>query len=142
MVLHKTNQGNIQFNADTRVMDVAFEGFMSAKEFRDFMTTGLNLLTKKLQEGNVLWLADTRNHKVVKKEETDWVAQFWTPEAKKAGLTHIAFIVPKDVFAEMSVTNYQKQAQNVGGILIKNFDDPKKAVSWYLESVQNPALKS
>ena len=131
MKLFETQGGYIAYDPEKRIMTAKFTGFMNGPHFREFMQTGLKELKAKLSEGNVLWLADTRDHQVAKREETDWVAQVWTPEAMEAGLTHIAFVLPKNVFAEISVSNYQEKAKAIPGLAIKNFDDLSKAEDWY-----------
>ena len=132
MTIFQTRGGTITYDASKRIMVAEFTGFMNSKRFREFMQAGLAALKEKLHSGNVMWLADTRNHKVIRREDTDWVAQSWTPEAVKAGLTHIAFVLPKDAFAEMSVNNYQQKVQVVGNLTIQNFDAVENAEKWYL----------
>ena len=133
MAIYQIQSSTISYDAEKRIMTAKFVGFMNSNQFREFMQAGLSALKQKLATGNVMWLADTQEHKIAKREDTDWVAQSWTPEAVKAGLTHIAFVLPKDVFAELSVGNYQEKVQTVGKLTIKNFGTVKDAEEWYLK---------
>lgn len=134
MILHQTKGGEISYDEANQIVTARFFGFMNSEGFRTFMLKGLEILQQKLaQHENVMWLADTREHKVVQKKDTDWVAEEWTPKAQKSGLTHIAFILPSDVFAQMSIENYQ--AVTVKSVKIKNFGDVESARQWYRSEV-------
>ena len=134
MVLHQAKGGEISYDEANQIVVARFFGFMNSENFRVFMLKGLEILQQKLaRHGNVMWLADTREHKVVQKKDTDWVAAEWTPKATKSGLTHIAFILPSDVFAQMSVENYQ--AVTVKTVKIKNFGDANSARQWYRSEI-------
>lgn len=136
MVLHKTNAGSITFDADTPAVIATFTNFMNSEQFQTFMKTGLIHLENKLKSNeNVLWLADTSGHKIQPRSDTEWVATIWTPKAVRAGLTHIAFVMPKDVFAQLSIENYAKDATHQKGVTIKMFDDIEKAKHWYKKSI-------
>jgi hypothetical protein len=139
MVLHQTKGGEISYDEANQIVTARFFGFMNSESFRTFMLKGLEILQQKLaQHDNVMWLADTREHKVVQKKDTDWVAEEWTPKAQRSGLTHIAFILPSDVFAQMSIENYQ--AVTVKSVKIKNFGNVESARQWYRSEVATDSI--
>ena len=140
MVLYETNAGNLIFDAGTPAVIATFTNFMSSKQFQAFMKTGLTHLESKLKSHkNVLWLADTSAHKIQHQSDTEWVATTWTPQAVKAGLTHIAFVIPENFFAHLSVQNYTESASSQKGVTIKMFGNIEKAKQWYMKSVGKKA---
>ena len=140
MIIHQTTAGSLSFDESTPAIIATFTGFMKSEQFQEFMKVGLTHLEKYLKRHkNVLWLADTTSHKVQPKADTEWVATTWTPQAVRAGLTHIAFVIPKDAFAQLSVQNYTEKASNdqQKEVTIQMFPDVESAKNWYSKSVRD-----
>jgi hypothetical protein len=54
----------------------------------------------------------------------------WFPEAKKAGLTHFAFVVPEDQHAKISMDLANKNVYAKFGIEVKYFTTDIQARNW------------
>lgn len=138
MKIFETRNGKIIFDPATPAVVATFTDFMKSDEFREFLLVGLkHLLENTKKYGNVLWLADTSSHKIQPKSDTDWVVNEWNPRAQKGGVTHVAFVLPKDVFGQHSVTNYQQGAKKQGAINVGMFDSVESAKAWYQEDVKS-----
>ena len=135
MELLKKKNCVLEYDATTPCMIARFNGFMTSEEFRTLLNDGLKQSLARIKPGQeFLWLADTRNHSVQGKADTDWVGTDWTPRALKGGLRFVAFVLPKNAFGEMSVQNYINQAKkvNLNEMNIGMFDSEVKAKEWFM----------
>lgn len=57
----------------------------------------------------------------------DWMATYFMPKLMKAGFNCSAVVLPKDVFAQISVENWE---QKVSGFTTRNFGDYYTALNW------------
>lgn len=138
MIIYQNKSGVIEYDSITPCVTVRFEGFMNSEEFRDFLNKGLDFLVSEMgkRKREILWLADTRKHEVQPARDTQWVSDVWNPKAFKAGLRHVAFVLPEKVFGQLAVNNYAKEndQKDESKMAIKMFGDPEKAKNWYKES--------
>jgi hypothetical protein len=61
---------------------------------------------------------------------SEYINNIWFPTVKKLGVTHIAFILPGTATGKMSTKNAHKNAENIAGMLVNNFDDEIEARKW------------
>ena len=107
-----------------------WRGFASSERFREGINKTVELFKdKKLNK----ILSNTKDFGMVRKEDTDWVGTNAMPLLAQNGLKQIAFVVPKNVFSQMSVENFKKESQ--GPVEIRYFDDVDKAKNWMAELV-------
>jgi hypothetical protein len=66
------------------------------------------------------------------KQDTDWILETWNPQARKAGLTHIAFIMPEHTFTKASISKYKAGADKKGDVSIGVFTTIGLDYSWYM----------
>lgn len=57
-----------------------------------------------------------------------WYQSNWNPRAAAEGLTHIAFVMSKDLFSQISVQGYSKISRAVFDVAV--FDSEKEARDW------------
>src|SRR5688572_8968572 len=109
MTLYDEKFGSLEYDSTVPCITATFKGFMSSEQFRDFLNKGLEkLIEKKKLHKQILWLADTRKHVVQPDKDTQWVADDWNPRAIKAGIEHVAFVLPENVFGKISVKKYSE----------------------------------
>ena len=102
-----------------------WKGFASSEKFREAIHKSVEQFNdKKLNK----ILSNTKDFGMVKKEDTDWLNNNAMPLLIKNGLKYAAFVVPSNVFSQMSVENFKKDAS--GPIEIRYFDDADKAKQW------------
>jgi hypothetical protein len=133
MKLLEEKFGSLEYDATVPAIIARFDGFMSSEQFRDFLNKGLDFLIQKKQNGeHILWLADTSKHVVQPDKDTKWVADDWNPRAIKAGIFHVAFVLPENVFGGMSVKKYVENTDKKGdNMIVQMFGNIDSAKSWF-----------
>jgi hypothetical protein len=133
MKLLEEKFGSLEYDATVPAIIARFDGFMSSEQFRDFLNKGLDFLIQKKRNGEpILWLADTSKHVVQPDKDTKWVADDWNPRAIKAGIFHVAFVLPENVFGGMSVKKYVENTDKKGdSMVVQMFGNIDSAKSWF-----------
>jgi hypothetical protein len=142
MKLYEEKFGTLEYDASVPCITATFNGFMNSDQFRAFLNKGLDLLIeKKKNHGAILWLADTSKHVVQPDSDTKWVADEWNPRALKAGIRHVAFVLPESVFGGMSVKKYADNSEKKGdGMIVQMFGSISSAKDWFKKlQVKTPA---
>ena len=105
-----------------------WKGFAKSEDFRAAINESLEVFKKG---GLNKIISNTKEAGLVKKEDTDWVAQVVTPQMVQHGLRYMAFVVPTNVFTQFSVDNFKEGASGV--VKIKYFDNAESAYQWLSE---------
>ncbi|MEM9981124.1 MAG: chorismate lyase [Bacteroidota bacterium] len=130
----QVKNGILEYDEETSCVIAHFLGYMTSKEFRSFLNEGLKLCIKHKQKGKpIYWLADTRNHSIQSKEDTDWVAHNWNIRALSIGIKHVAFVLPENLFGELSIKNYVKESDRIAEdhMVSATFETIDKAKTWF-----------
>ena len=102
-----------------------WKGFANSDDFRAAINESLEIFKK----GNFdKIISNTKDAALVKKEDTNWVAQIVTPEMVQHGLRYMAFVVPTNVFTQLSVDNFKEEAGRT--ISIRYFNHMDAAREW------------
>lgn len=133
MILLKEKYGSLEYDSTVPCITATFNGFMSSEQFRNFLNKGLDfLIEKKRFHDRILWLADTTKHVVQPDKDTKWVADEWNPRALKAGIYHVAFVLPENVFGGISVKKYAETSEKKGdSMVVQMFGDINSAKTWF-----------
>jgi hypothetical protein len=133
MKLFEEKYGVLEYDSTVPCITASFIGFMSSEQFRSFLNKGLDyLIEKKKEHDKILWLADTRKHVVQPDKDTKWVADEWNPRALKAGIYHVAFVLPENVFGGASVKKYaENNEQKKDKMVVQMFGDIDSAKNWF-----------
>jgi hypothetical protein len=102
-----------------------WKGFASSESFRQGIEKSIALFKDKSLDKI---LSNTRDFGMVKKEDTEWVNSYSMPLLLQNGLRYIAFVVPANVFSQISVENFKKGSKD--SVEIRYFDDVEKAKEW------------
>ena len=133
MKLFEEKYGTLEYDPLVPCITATFNGFMNSEQFRHFLNLGLeHLIEKRKNHKQILWLADTSKHVVQPDKDTKWVADEWNPRALKAGIHHVAFVLPENVFGNMSVKKYADNSQKNGdSMVVQMFGDIRSAKNWF-----------
>lgn len=133
MKLFQEKFGTLEYDATVPCITASFNGFMSSEQFRTFLNKGLDALVEKKKIHNkILWLADTSKHVVQPDSDTKWVADDWNVRALKAGIRHVAFVLPENVFGNASVKRYaENNDKNSDKMVVQMFGDVRSAKDWF-----------
>ncbi len=105
-----------------------WKGFATSEKFREGIQKSIDLFKdKKLDK----ILSNTKDFGMVKKEDTEWVNSYSMPLLIKNGLRYMAFVVPSNVFSQMSVENFKKEM--AGPVELRFYEDVAKAKEWMAE---------
>ena len=126
--------GMLEYDPSVPAIVASFNGFMNSDQFKSFLNKGLDhLVDKKKVHGRILWLADTRKHVVQPEKDTTWVAEDWNPRALKAGIRHVAFVLPENAFGGAAVKNYANKNEKVeeNKMTVEMFHHVDAAKDWF-----------
>ena len=135
MIVLNEKYGTLEYDKSVPCVTATFKGFMSSEQFRNFLNKGLDVMAEKVKEhGKILWLADTSKHVIQPDSDTKWVADDWNPRALKAGIRHVAFVLPENVFGNASVKRYSDNNEKKDDkMVVRMFGDLQSAKKWFKE---------
>jgi hypothetical protein len=102
-------------------------GFSTSEQFHEGILKALEIFRK---EKLTKMISDTKNAAVVSKEETDFAASI-VPDFIKAGLSKLVFVVPTNVFAQLSVENFKKGTDSI--LKLQYCENLESAKAWLSE---------
>ena len=125
MVLVEKSSVVIEHDEQLRCLIQTWKGFAKSKDFRAAIIKSLEFF----KQGNLnKIISNTKDFSLVKKEDTDWVAQVITPEMVQHGLRYMAFVVPTNAFTQLTVDNFKEEADRI--VEIRYFDSVETARNW------------
>lgn len=101
-------------------------GFLKGEEYRQLMNRAVELLERH-RVSKVL--ADVSQLRPLVPDDMGWTTEDWAPRAVAAGMREMAVVLPRNVFAQLSVT---RVVENLGDdrIATAQFDDVRNALAW------------
>lgn len=102
-----------------------WKGYATSKDFREAIYKTIEHFKDKNLDKI---LSNTKEFNVVKKEDTDWANHYSMPLLIEHGLRYVAFVVPSNVFSQISVENFKKSSKEK--VEIRYFEDVDKAKEW------------
>ena len=136
MILYQKNYLTLEYNEELSCLIQHWKGFATSEQFREGIQQSIVYFKEKNINKHV---SDTKDFSVVKKSDTDWVASHATPIMVENGLQYMAFVLPTNVFTQVSVNNFKSKAASI--VQIQYFDDYDKALDW-LSQVESQTQKS
>jgi hypothetical protein len=132
MKLFEEKYGTIEYDASVPCIIVTTFGYMTSDQFRNFLDIALYfIIPKKKNNQRLCWIADTRKRVVRPDEDTCWVVENWNSRAMAAGIYHIAFVSPQNIFGDLSVKKYISETEKQGDrIVLQLFGDLHAAKDW------------
>lgn len=129
MELVKKSFVTIERDDQLKCLTQTWKGFAKSEDFRGAINQSLEIFKRG---GLDKIISNTKDFALVKKEDTDWVAQVVTPQMVQHGLRYMAFIVPTNVFTQITVDNFKEKANSV--VSIRYFDQVADAKAWMAKS--------
>jgi hypothetical protein len=132
MVYIDTPNALVLWDSVTRSVVLEWRNFVFGDEYR----VALNTVLKALEENrssNVL--SDSRRMKAIPQDDQDWLLKEWVPRAEKAGLKHMAIVLPKSTLGQMTLQRLaqvgpdKRLVSNDGTSYFETVDEAKK---WFL----------
>ena len=130
--MKEVNEKNIvlEYDEDLKCIIQTWKGFFNSEVFR----TGVEKTNKLFEKKKPVeaFLVDISSSSVIKKEDTDWAARTAIPAAIRNGLKYYGFVLPENVFTQVSLSNFKKEL-NQPSLEIKLFDSINDAKNWVRE---------
>jgi len=118
---------DLEYNDDLKCIIQSWKGYFNSDFFRNGVEKTNQLFEK--QAPVEIFLVDISTSGVIKNEDTEWAAETAIPRAIKNGLKYYGFVVPENVFAQLSLNNFRKQL-NQPSLETKLFDNLNSAKKW------------
>jgi hypothetical protein len=112
-------------NVGLKILIHSWLGFRTAEEFIEICDGHLYDLFKS--NGCKKIIVDISKMTGSFDSVNDWMANTYMPKLMKIGFNCSAVVLPKDVFAQISVENWE---QKVSGFTTRNFGDLNAALNW------------
>jgi hypothetical protein len=117
----------LEYDEELKTIIQTWKGFFTSEKFREGVEETNKLFEKKAPVKK--FLVDTRACSVVKGEDTTWAAQTAIPTAIRHGLKYYGFVLPENVFTQVSLNNFQEQL-NQPSLEISLFKTLEEAKQW------------
>ncbi len=123
MVVHQNDYVKITFDKNKKRLTQKWTGFASSNIFREAIDK-----TRDFVKNNDVKtiLSDTLDQKVVKSEDADYAASV-IPTMVSNGMKAMAFVVPEDVFTQLSLNKF---SSSVKGDTTGYFKTISEAEKW------------
>lgn len=123
----------VTYDAEMQLGMATWDGFLSSSEFREAIEICLNLMDEhKL----VRWLGDNRKLRAIRQADQDWFVEYVFPRLADSTLRRNASIVSEDLFNKMAVEQIVKRANNLGDMVLKDFDNLEEAMAWLKKPIE------
>ena len=113
-------------------------GFLTSQQFREVVEACLQVIDEYKP---VRWMADNRKLKAIRKKDQDWFTAYVFPRLAASSIRRNATIVSFDVFNKMAIEQMMERADDLGNMLIKDFDNVDVAIAWLSQPIAEHELQ-
>ena len=132
MVYIDTPNALVMWDSVTRSVILEWRNFVFGDEYRG----ALDAVIKAMEEhrSNKV-LSDSRRMRAIPQDDQDWLLKEWVPRAYKAGLKHMAIVLPKSTLGQMTLHQLAKVGPDKR--LVSNdgtsyFETVEEAKRWFI----------
>ncbi len=122
MLYHEENQLGL----------VEGKGFMTSDEFKEVVTMGLRMIDEYKP---LRWLADNRKLKAIRQADQDWFVEVAMAKLRESTIRRNATVVSEDIFNRMAIEQILQRSDDLGNMLLKEFESMDEAMEWVLKPV-------
>ncbi len=134
MILFQAPHLTIEYDQQLNCISQHWKGYAKSEQFRAGIEKSIEFFKHKQA---VCLISNTKELAVVSNEDTQWAATYATPLMMGYGMKYVAFIVPTNVFAQVSVNNFKSKTEDK--LQLRYFTDLEKAKAW-LREVQSGVI--
>jgi hypothetical protein len=113
-------------------------GFLNSQKFREVVEACLQVIDEYKP---IRWMGDNRNLKAIRKKDQDWFTSYVFPRLAASSIRRNATIVSYDVFNKMAVEHMIERAEDLGNMVVKEFDNEDEAMAWLMKPIGEHELK-
>ena len=142
MILLKTRFVQVEYHAEVPCIQNTHLCPVLGKDFRASVDKVLELYQKlKKDHRELFWLADTRKFGVMAADDQEWLLKDWNVRAYKAGVRYVGFIVPENIFGELSIKKYNDNVSQQETFETRIFENANNAREWFKSLAAAQVLK-
>lgn len=134
LVYFQNHVVTITYDQELQLGKAVWKGFLTSSEFREATGKCMQLIEEYQP---LRWLGDNRKLRAIRKADQEWFAESIFPKLAASTLRRNAAIVSEDLFNRMAVEQLVKRAQNLGDMVIKEFDNEEEAIAWVSEPISS-----
>jgi hypothetical protein len=124
MTLYQSPNARITYDATNNVLTQTINGYLNTNSLREFQGELVKICSQKKISKII---ADTKNQKVLKKEDMDWMIENVIPSLKSCNIKQFAILMPDNIFGQAAVETF---AQAAGELEVKIFSDHSTLHTW------------
>lgn len=130
MILFKNRSVKISLDTETPCLEWIATQDVFSDEFRESELESVKQYDILKQKYPTLeWFVDARKIEGLYPKDTEWVAEVILPKMADLGLTKEAFLMPANVFGQLTLEDYKSEVVD-GRVTIHMFDDVTEAKKW------------
>lgn len=129
-----TKHATVVYEADLVAFHATFFNFVPHPEFIKTVEFEYKMV-EYYQLKNAL--IDLRQIKVYAEGNDEYIKNTWFPKMIKLGLKKVAFVVPQDLFAKVTMQKAHTTKKSEVNIDMNHFQTIEEAKKWLVESVTN-----
>lgn len=122
----------VTYDKELQLGIAVWNGFLTSAEFKEAIEKCLQLMEEYQP---LRWLGDNRKLRAIRKADQDWFAESVFPRLAASSLRRNASVVSEDLFNRMAVEQLVKRAENLGDMIIKEFDNEEEAMAWVTQPI-------
>lgn len=126
--LHKASNLEIRYDATHGILHCTWLGFQSE---HDLKASGLIIYDCFVRMKCNKVLNDNTDVLGPWNHSTEWTTTQWFPSMLEAGLKHFAWVLPRDLFAQLSIKRVQPEES-----VVRYFNSRAEGVAWLMSFVK------
>jgi hypothetical protein len=128
MLIHFQNDVvTVSYDLEKQLGMATWNGFLTTTQFREAVHISLDLM----DEHKLLrWLGDNRKLRAIRQADQDWFVEYVFPRLVAGTVRRNASVVSEDLFNRMAVEQIIKRADNLGDMVLKDFESVEAAMAW------------
>lgn len=131
----ETDYVQLHYDSSVPCVTATLLRFMTHEEYKTHLNVGLEFMKEKVKTtGRMMWMPDMRLSQAFTEDDNTWCLVDWTPRALAAGIRHVAFICPENVWAQSSIDDYSdacKEDTKKQQMRIGYFKTENEAKEWF-----------
>lgn len=116
---------SISYDANNHLLVASWKMPPLSSEFRTYMEALISAM-EHFETGKLI--ADTTRMGTLSLEDQEWSSKDWTRRAIEVGYSHVAILLPTDVFSQMAIEDTMNGM--VGPVAFSYFENMEDALIW------------
>lgn len=126
MIVAEKTDCTLVYDSANKCLIQQWRGYSGTENFRAAIYATIDFFKSNNEVTGLI--SDTREHKVVKPVDAQWAAKHANPILVRNGMRRMAFIVPHNVFAQLSVDHFSKNSTEQ--LTLQHFNNMEDALAW------------